>query len=207
MIVFDRQMPASSRNQEVVLLFSRFALLFLIAVALGAPTGVAAQQSGAAAAATQDDYALGPGDKVKIIVFSEPNLSGEFGISDTGQIAFPLIGGVDVNGRSVRDAAETIRARLADGYVNAPQVSLEVVKYRPYYIYGEVARSGEYPFASGLTVQQAIAAAGGYSYRAAKRHVFLRRGGEAAEARLDFKRNPTIFIRPGDTLRIGERHF
>ena len=82
-------------------------------------------------------------------------------MSDAGKIAFPLIGGIAVHGKTIGEAQELIRATLADGYVNLPQVSLEVLKYRPYYIYGEVVRSGEYPFASGLTAQQAIATAGG----------------------------------------------
>lgn len=183
----------------------RCALLFLAVWGSYA----AAQQPAAdsTALATLDTYALGPGDKLRIIVFGEPSLSGEFNVSDTGKIAIPLIGGVDVQGKSVPAAQEMIRAMLADGYLKTPQVSLEVLRYRPYYIYGEVVRAGEYPFASGLNVQQAIAAAGGYSYRATRRYVFVKRSGKAQEERLDFRSNPVIAVLPGDTLRIGERHF
>ncbi|MET0251911.1 MAG: polysaccharide biosynthesis/export family protein [Novosphingobium sp.] len=152
-------------------------------------------------------YLLGPGDKLRVIVFNEPNLSGEFSVSDSGQVAFPLIGSVDVNGKTVAVAQEAIRTMLADGYLNAPEVSLEVLRYRPYYIYGEIIRAGEYPFASGLTVQQAIAAAGGYSYRAARKYVYLRRTGQDREAKLKFKKQPQILVMPGDTIRIGGRSF
>jgi polysaccharide export outer membrane protein len=197
--------PAQS-NQESIVFVARIALFVALLASIVGFQSAAAQQTGPVASAATS-YMLGSGDKLRITVFNEPNLTGEFNVSDTGTIAFPLIGRVDVNGKSAQEAQEMIRVMLADGYLNAPQVSLEVTKYRPYYIYGEIVRSGEYPFASGLTAQQAIASAGGYSYRASRRYVYLRRGNQAAEARLDFKSNPLIFVMPGDTLRIGERHF
>lgn len=151
-------------------------------------------------------YMLAAGDRVRITVFNEPTLTGEYNVTPQGSIAFPLIGAVPVDGKTTEQLGEDIRAKLAGGgYINDPRVSAEVLNYRPYYILGEVSRSGEYPFSNGLTVQQAVATAGGFTPRANRGKVFLRRrNGE--ERTVDLS-GPAVQVLPGDTIRVGERYF
>lgn len=161
-----------------------------------ADTGPAAEPSG--------DYRLGTADKVRVIVYNEPTLSGEFTVSDNGTLSLPLIGDVPANGRSPREVASDIQAKLADGYLREPRVSLDVLTYRPFYILGEVTKPGEYAYSNGLTALNAVARAQGFTYRANKRKVYLKRAGESAEKEVNID---GLEIRPGDTLRIGERYF
>lgn len=151
-------------------------------------------------------YRLAPGDKLRITVFNELALSGEYSLTPAGNVAFPLIGLVHAEGRSVEDLQDAIASKLAAGYVNDPRVSAEVILFRPYYILGEVNRPGAFPFAVGLTLDQAVAAAGGFTYRANHRRAFLRRVDETREHAVDLRVAP-VRIAPGDTIRIGERYF
>lgn len=151
-------------------------------------------------------YTLNSGDKLHITVFNEPTLSGDFVVTSDGNISFPLVGDVPVSGKSVAQTQELIRSRLAAGYVKDPRVTLEVSNYRPYYVLGEVGRPGEYVFSVGLTVTQAVAIAGGFSYRANQRHIFVKRAGEQVERQIDVSKH-TAYILPGDTIRVGERYF
>lgn len=151
-------------------------------------------------------YQLGSGDKLRIAVFNEANLTGEYAVSPAGTIAFPLIGSVNARDVSIDALQDAIRGKLANGFVANPSVSVEVLNYRPFYILGEVGRPGEYPYAAGLTIEQAIAAAGGYTYRANRHMVFLRRARSDGERSVNL-RGRTVAILPGDTLRVGERYF
>jgi polysaccharide export outer membrane protein len=164
-----------------------------------------AQQAGAGAAAEPvGDYRLGTADKVRVIVYNEPSLSGEFTVSDNGTLSLPLIGDIPASGRSPREVSSDIQAKLADGYLREPRVSLDVLTYRPFYILGEVTKPGEYAYSNGLTALNAVARAQGFTYRANKRKVFLKHAGESAEKEVNLD---GLEIRPGDTLRIGERYF
>jgi polysaccharide export outer membrane protein len=107
-------------------------------------------------------YALGAGDKLRITVFGEESLSGEYLVPGEGTVAFPLIGDVQATGLTVDQLAREIEARLRDGYLKDPRVSIEVENYRPFYILGEVMKPGEYPFTNGLTVLNAVATANGF---------------------------------------------
>lgn len=157
-------------------------------------------------AAIGEPYVLGAGDRLRVTVFNEPALTGEYAVADNGDVAFPLIGNVNVGGKRIEQAQELLRTRLAGGYVNDPRVAVEVLNYRPYYILGEVGRSGSYPYTAGLTVSQAIATAGGFSYRANTRRVFVKRVGDPVEKAVDLK-NTDVAVRPGDVIRVGERYF
>ncbi|OZB18797.1 MAG: polysaccharide biosynthesis protein [Hyphomonas sp. 34-62-18] len=150
-------------------------------------------------------YALGSSDQLRVTVFGHPTLSGEFEVDGTGAISMPLIGQVAALGLSTVDLENSIATKLADGYVLDPRVSVEVINYRPYYILGEVGRPGEYPYTSGLTVQNAVAAAGGFSYRANKRVVFIKGKDDSEEVPYDL--TASTVVKPGDTIRIGERIF
>ncbi len=150
-------------------------------------------------------YTLGTGDKLRINVFGQPELSGEFVVDGTGAISLPLIGQVAAVGLSTQELETTIAANLSNGFLLDPRVSAEVINYRPFYILGEVGRPGEYPFNSGLTVLNAVAAAGGFTYRANKKVVFNKSADGNQE--VPFERNTNTVVKPGDTLRIGERIF
>ncbi|MBA4228136.1 MAG: polysaccharide biosynthesis protein [Hyphomonas sp.] len=150
-------------------------------------------------------YTLGSSDRLRVTVFGHPTLSGEFEVDGTGAISMPLIGQIAALGLSTPDLEGAIATKLADGYVLDPRVSVEVINYRPYYILGEVGRPGEYPYTSGLTVQNAVAAAGGFSYRANKRVVYIKSMDANQEIAYDL--TPSTVVKPGDTIRIGERIF
>jgi len=150
-------------------------------------------------------YTLGSGDQLRIIVFGEENLSGEFFIDGAGMVSLPLVGEVPAAGRTLADFRAELESRLADGYLNDPRVSAEVLNYRPFYILGEVEESGEYPYTDGLTVMNAVARAGGFTYRANTRVVFIKRADTNAEVEVPL--NATVRVMPGDTIRIAERFF
>ncbi len=150
------------------------------------------------------DYTLGVADKVRVIVFDEPSLSGEFVVNANGSLSMPLIGDVRAIGNTAGDIAQTIQAKLRQGYVLEPRVSIDILTFRPFYILGEVNKPGEYPYSSGLTVDGAVATAQGYTYRAEKKSIYIKRAGEARAVKM--KLTPDLKIRPGDTIRVGERY-
>lgn len=152
-------------------------------------------------------YVLGPGDRIRISVYGEDRLTGEYVVTSTGELSFPLIGNVKVTGLSVADLQSLLRNKLAAGYLKDPRITAEVLVFRPFYVLGEVARPGQYPYVDGLTIQQAIATAGGYTYRAKRSRIYLRGPQQSSENEVDLKKNPLKPIQPGDTIRIGERFF
>lgn len=184
--------------------------LVSVAAARAQSGGSAAAGSVAAAGAPLDvanfDYRLGAGDKVRIIVFGEDSLTGEFLVpGGSGTIAFPLIGDVRAGGLSVGELQTELEGKLKDGYLKDPHVSIEVLNYRPFYILGEVTKPGEYPYTNRLTVLNAVATANGFTYRADTRHVFIKRADEPSER--EYPLTTTTVVEPGDTIRIKERFF
>lgn len=149
-------------------------------------------------------YMLDSGDKLRINVFNEDKLTGEYSISPAGTVAFPLIGSIAARGLTADQLAAALAGQLKT-FVHDPRVAAEVLSYRPYYILGEVNRPGEYPFVNGMRIEQAIAAAGGYTYRANQKNAFVQRG-EESERTVTLRDSPTRVL-PGDTIRIGERYF
>lgn len=150
-------------------------------------------------------YRLGTGDRLRLNVFGEDNLSGEFVVGGAGTVSLPLIGDITATGKSPTELKTDIEAALADGYLKSPRVNIELLNYRPFFVLGEVSNSGEYPYAEDMTVLNAVATAGGFTYRANKKTVFIKRAGAAAEER--FALTATTPVQPGDTIRIGERLF
>ena len=151
------------------------------------------------------DYQLGASDKLRIIVFGEDNLSGEFSVSPAGTIALPLIGEVKAAGVSPSDLQRAIATRLSAGYLRDPRVSVEVLTYRSFYVLGEVNKPGVYPFESGLTVLKAVATAQGYTYRADAHRVFIKHANDPKEHIYEVQ--STTPVAPGDVIRVGERFF
>lgn len=152
------------------------------------------------------DYRLGAGDKVRIIVFGENDLTGEFLVpGGSGVISFPLVGDVQAGGLTVEELQTEIEGKLKDGYLKDPHVSIEVMNYRPFYILGEVTKPGEYPYTTGLTVLNAVATANGFTYRADTRHVLIKRANKSQE--VEYPLTSSTLVQPGDTIRIKERFF
>ncbi len=150
-------------------------------------------------------YRLGSGDRVRIIVFNEPTLTGEFDVSSAGTVSMPLIGEIKAQAATTTELQTRIAASLAAGYLKDPRVSVEVLNYRPFYILGEVGKPGSYPYTNGLTVLNAVATANGFTYRADQRHVFIKRDDGGPEQAFDLTTQTPVA--PGDTIRIGERYF
>jgi polysaccharide export outer membrane protein len=152
-----------------------------------------------------DSYRLGAGDHVRLTVFNEPTLSGEFAVSSAGDISLPLIGNVPASGKTTREIGDDVQARLGNGYLRDPKVNMEVITFRPFFILGEVKAPGQYPYVTGLTVLNAVATAQGFTPRASKRIVYIRRNGASTE--LTYEVSPDLKVLPGDTVRFGERYF
>ena len=174
-----------------------------LAACAGAPTGgeTLAEREAFDAAG----YRLGTGDKVRLTVFGEADLSGTYAVDGQGMVTLPLGQPVEAAGATAPELSGRVADMLREGYLRDPRVSAEVAAYRPYYILGEVEKPGEYPYQSGLTVMNAVATAQGFTYRANERVVYIRRDGETREER--YALDSDTPVRPGDTLRIGERLF
>lgn len=150
-------------------------------------------------------YQLGAGDRLRVNVFEEADLSGEFEVDGTGAISLPLIGEVAIAGRSLREAERIIEAKFQDGYLRHPRVSVEVLNYRPFYILGEVKEPGSYSYVNGMTVLNAVALAGGYTYRAREDRLLIVRG--ADPERNEEQVSVDTVVLPGDIIRVPERFF
>lgn len=152
-----------------------------------------------------EGYQLGNGDRIQVTVFGEQALSGQYLVDGTGQIAMPLISQVAVGGLTTAEAQQTIAQQLRNGYLRRPNVAVQVVNYRPFFILGEVRRSGQYPFVSGMNIQTAVAIAGGFSPRARKSKFKVSRPGHQGTEQLLLK--PSARVMPGDTIIVSERFF
>jgi polysaccharide biosynthesis/export protein len=187
-------------------------LILFVSWSIGSPFSISAQQvpiaaeqAAPAAAPTAGTYILGPNDRVRVKVYGEPDITGEYEVDSTGQISVPLAGHITADGLTTKQLERAIAAALAKGIVKDPRVNVEVALYRPYYILGEVKKGGEYPYRLGLTVLDAVASAGGFTYRANENKVYLRRAGGASEQVYSMDSPVPVF--PGDNIRIPERYF
>jgi polysaccharide export outer membrane protein len=181
-------------------------LLFVLAIA-GISTGFSTRTSAqtSPAVASTERYVLGPNDRIRLKVYGEPDITGEYEIDSGGQVSIPLAGHIRAAGTTTRQLERSIAAALAKGIVRDPRVNVEIAQYRPYYILGEVKKSGEYPYRLGLTVMDAVASAGGFTYRANESKVYLRRSGAGVEETYALDAPVPVF--PGDNIRIPERYF
>lgn len=172
--------------------------------ALPPTAATAPPPSAEAAALAVSSYRLGSGDRVRVTVFRHEDLSGEFTLDGAGNFAMPLIGEVQAYGLTTRELEQRIATKLEDGYLVEPQVSVEVMNYRPFYILGEVRQPGSYQYVNGMTVLNGVALAGGFTYRAKQDEFLLQRGGSNAqpvEVGIDTP------ILPGDIVTVQERFF
>ena len=178
------------------------AVVFSVASALSA---YAADAPRAADAAHPAGYVLGPGDRVRVTVFGHEDLSGEFAISETGTVSLPLAGILPFGGVKLADAERAVVRALKPDYLLNPRVSIEVLEYRPFYILGEVNSPGSYAYVNGMTVTEAVALGGGFTYRAKKGRVVVIRAGDPT--RTERTIGVTDAILPGDVVKVLERIF
>ena len=148
------------------------------------------------------EYRLGPGDKVNMKVFGDEALSGAYQMDGRGMFSVPLIGNVEANGLSKGELENTLRTKLRR-YLNDPRVAVEIESYRPFYIIGEVQKPGSYPYVNGMTVINAVAIAGGFTYRAKEDAFAIRRGGD----RTSVEGRQMTQVQPGDVIVVRERFF
>jgi len=149
-------------------------------------------------------YRLVSGDKVSVQVFGQPEQSGQFEVNADGNLSLPLIGAVPARDRSVAEVTDDLRSRL-DRFIVNPRFNVDVVTYRPVFVLGEVKNPGGYAYAVGLTVQQAVALAGGFTYRAITDKVVLTRKTDAGPR--EYGVEPSDIVAPGDTLEVRQRLF
>jgi protein involved in polysaccharide export with SLBB domain len=181
-------------------LFVLFCLALLTGCASGSDLPTCTQS--AAAEGAEEGYVLGSGDRVRITVFRNPELSGEFAIGGEGYLALPLGGEVLAKGLNVRQLEDQIEVRFKEGgFLVNPQVGVEVLTYRPFYILGEVNRPGEYAYVNGMTVTSAVAMAGGFTYRGDQDDITIERGDCAIAAKVG---SPVL---PGEVVTVHERFF
>jgi polysaccharide export outer membrane protein len=154
---------------------------------------------------TLDAYRLDSGDKLRVTVFGQTDLTAEYSVDGSGRVTLPLIDPVPARGQTTQEFARGLEDALRQKLLRNPSVSVEVTLYRPFFILGEVNHPGQYPYVNGLTVNTAAAIAGGYTYRASMAGVTITRrldgGMLEGAASLDAP------ILPGDTIMVAERLF
>lgn len=158
-----------------------------------------------AARAAEAAYKLGTGDKIRVTVFGEKDLSGEFEVNDQGMAALPLIGPVKIAGKTIGEAESLITAAYGKDYLVNPRVTVEVLNYRPFFILGEVQKPGSYPYVNGMTVINAVALAGGYTPRANRDRIMMKRAANPAAGEQQVGEYTAVL--PGDVIRVPERLF
>ncbi len=184
-------------------MYARLLLIAAFAVTLSAC--VTTSRVAAVDPAFETPYVLDAGDKLRVVVFGQDGLSNSYAVDGSGKIAMPLIGAVEARGKTTGELGNSIAARLRSGFVREPHVAVEVENFRPFFILGEVTTSGQYAYVNGMTVETAVAIAGGFGPRALRTGAKVARivNGQTVHARV-----PVSYpIRPGDTITIEERWF
>jgi len=150
-------------------------------------------------------YRLDSGDQLRVSVFSLPDLPASYTINDSGWISMPLVGAIPARGKTTDELEDKIEEDLAKGLVRNPSVSVQVERFRPFYILGEVKQPGQYPYVPGITVLSAVSIAGGYTFRAETDYVSITRRKE--EGAIEGRAPRQAIVLPGDTIYVFERWF
>jgi protein involved in polysaccharide export with SLBB domain len=176
-------------------------------VLIGVPLAFGSSMFVSSAAAAEDisGYKLGSGDKVRVTVFGHEDLSGEFEVDGSGNVSLPLIRNIKAEGLTPRELEQVVADRLSPDYLVNPRVSVEVLNYRPFYIYGEVTKPGSFPYVNGMTVINAVAMAGGFTYRARTSRVRIIRANDPSRTPQDADKDTPVL--PGDVIEVPERYF
>ena len=148
-------------------------------------------------------YTLSTGDRIKIQVYGEDDLTLEIKLDDDGIISYPFLGDILVKGLSMGELENKIKNGLQDGYLRQPNVNVSILQYRPFYINGEVRKPGAYPFEPGLKVQQAISTAGGFTERASEKKIYVIH----PERNKKVKITKDSYVQPGDIITVDESFF
>ncbi len=156
---------------------------------------------------TENDtsYHLGSGDKLKITVFNQEDMSGEYTVDGTGNVSLPLIGTIAVNNLTLSEFENKLKGKLIPDYLLNPKIAIQVLNYRPFYILGEVKKPDSYPYVSGMTYLTAVAIAGGFTYRAKEGFVYVIHSNNPEQKEIETKLEESVM--PGDIIRIEERFF
>ena len=181
------------------------ALMMAVLCALSASGCTRMPVMAAAYAAPVEPYRLDAGDKLRIVVYGQDGLTNTYAVDAGGAITMPLIGAARARGLTPAELAASVTTRLKQGYLREPYVAAEVETYRPFFILGEVAAPGQYPYVPNLTVESAVAIAGGFTPRAQRNAVKLTRTAEGGTAQVNVP--PGTMMRPGDTIVVSERWF
>lgn len=182
-----------------------FGILLLLALSACSGTPTVGGPAPTTAAATLTDYNIAPGDILEVTVFGQSDLSGQFTVDAEGSISMPLINQVAAAGLSTRDLELRLVEKLQPDYLRNPDVSVKLLSYRPIYVLGEVQNSGSFAYQPNMSVLSAIAVAGGYTYRAARKKVFVVRANDSSGKQI--KVSEQTVLRPGDTVIVGQRLF
>jgi polysaccharide export outer membrane protein len=150
-------------------------------------------------------YQLDYGDRIRINVFNQPELSGEYMLDADGRFSMPLIGTVDAAGMTASELEALLVGAYKPDYLVNPRIFIQVMNYRPYYLIGEVLGTGAFPYRAGMTYLTAIAIAGGFTYRAKQEHVFVIRADDPEQQ--EIKLSTEEKVKPGDIIRVAERLF
>ncbi|MDO9383244.1 MAG: polysaccharide biosynthesis/export family protein [Hyphomicrobiaceae bacterium] len=150
-------------------------------------------------------YHLDAGDRLRVVVYGQEGLTNTYAIDAGGSITMPLIGSVPARGKTPARLAADITARLRNGFIREPSVAVEIEAYRPFFILGEVAAPGQYPYVPNMSVESAVAIAGGFSPRARRDRVTLTHTDASGSMRTVVPLGTAIS--PGDTVLVGERWF
>jgi len=209
-MTMQRQMQRHEKNRSCIFPKALIAALALLPLA-ACGTGISSLPKLAVATPGEAqleirEYRLGSGDRLSIVIFGQPDLSGEFEVAGTGQVGMPLVGQIKADGLTVPEFQQAIATSLDETYLVDPRVSVEVVNYRPFYVLGEVNRPGRFDYASGIDVRQAIALAGGFTRRALQSAVKVIRDIED-KGRIEFEADPSVSVLPGDTIEAVRRIF
>jgi len=185
---------------------SRWSLIAVVIYALAASGCMQTSASVMTGYAPVDEpYRLDAGDRLRIVVYGQEGLTNTYAVGASGAITMPLIGTVPARGLTPAQLAASVTARLKKGYLREPYVAAEVESYRPFFILGEVAAPGQYPYVPNMTVESAVAIAGGFTPRAQRSGIKLTRVGEGGAALAIVP--PGTFLKPGDTISVAERWF
>ena len=180
-------------------------IISLLAGAAFGPFAHAQGQTPAPHRAATEAYRLGSGDEIRVTVFGHKDLSGDFTVDGSGIVALPLVGNVQAGGLALRDFERNIIKALKPDYLKNPRVSAEVLNYRPFYIIGEVKKPGSYPFVNGMSVVNAVALAGGYTYRARENRLLIIRATDRSRTKKPANHDTAVL--PGDVIEVPERFF
>jgi len=169
------------------------------------PQGSAQIQNEIQPIGSESAYQLDAGDRIRITVFNQDDLSGDYSLDDKGRFSMPLIGAVKAQGLTPAELENLLTKMFKPDYLVNPRIYVQVISYRPYYLIGEALGTGAFPYIAGMTYMKAIAIAGGFSYRAKQDYVYVIRADDAEQQEVKVDINEKV--QPGDIIRVAERLF